>query len=126
MRMVAALVLSMAAVLSTGAEAQRFYARQQLPTKTSAASTPAATPAPTPAPTVPPNPIWTACAVDFNICQFTGPSQIQYGVPGAFIYTNVAGDGAHNFYCHPDSFSGSDPAFGTQKTCYFDARFARR
>jgi len=68
---------------------------------------------------------WIACGVDFGTCSFEGATEVRYGIPDRFIYADVAGEGTHSFYCHPDSFSGRDPAPGIQKTCYVDGRKAR-
>ena len=109
MKILRTLCLSAAMLLAMPAGAQDFYARQPLPVKKAS---------------VPTVPKWTPCAVDFGVCAFNGPSQIQYGIPGTFIYTTVNGSGAHSFYCHPDSFTGQDPVPFVQKTCYYDARTA--
>lgn len=74
-----------------------------------AANTP---PAPGSATSVPKG--FIACAVDGQVCNAQGDWTLYYGVNSSYV--TVTGSGA--FTCLPGDLGVSDPAFGTQKTCY--------
>jgi hypothetical protein len=58
---------------------------------------------------------WEYCARENKVCEVHGPTQIRFGVDGAFSYRRVAG----SVRCDVQTFG--DPAPGQRKSCYVQA-----
>ena len=54
---------------------------------------------------------WTVCAVERDVCAFTGPATVRYGANGAYVYKTLT-DGTA---CTNEVFG--DPVYGTVKQC---------
>ena len=55
--------------------------------------------------------VWTRCAVEDGVCNFSGTMQVRYGVPGKYV-TQIA---TTSIACSNAVFG--DPAVGLDKTC---------
>ncbi|MGC1375649.1 MAG: hypothetical protein WA821_05475 [Anaerolineales bacterium] len=57
---------------------------------------------------------WTRCGGEGDTCYFLGNRTVAYGAKGYYTYQNATG----SIHCGVDAF-GSDPIWGTLKSCYY-------
>jgi hypothetical protein len=57
-----------------------------------------------------------SCTTDFNTCNRTGAWEGYYGVANGSTFVKIRGTGS--FVCLPSTFNITDPAPGSQKTCF--------
>lgn len=58
---------------------------------------------------------WTRCAVEDQVCTFSGSRQVRYGANGTYAYRTATG----SVGCNNDVFG--DPVFGVDKVCDYAA-----